>query len=337
MRISRKLKSFGREWKLVAKAITSTKHPILAHLVATRRCNLSCAYCNEYDHSSPPVPLDLLKRRIERLARLGTSAIVISGGEPLLHPELEAVISHVRGHGILAGLISNCYLLTPQRIEALNRAGLEYLQVSIDNINPDEISMKSLKVLDQKLVWLSQTAEFKVNVNSVLGAFRTPQDALTVGSRASELGFSLSVGLAHDGNGGLKPLGGAEREVYLKMKRIAKKGYTRINQFQDKLVEGRRNEWRCRAGARYLYVCEDGLVHYCSQQRGYPGVPLENYTDADIRREYLTRKGCADFCTVSCVHQVSLIDSWRDPQTAASHSLQRKAPGSGGEMLCQID
>ena len=39
-----------------------------------------------------------------------------------------------------------------------------------------------------------------------------------------------------------------------------------------------------------MYICEDGLVHYCSQQRGYPGKPLEQYTREDIRREYLTEK-----------------------------------------------
>ena len=69
-----------------------------------------------------------------------------------------------------------------------------------------------------------------------------------------------------------------------------------------------------RAGARYLYICEDGLVHYCSQQRGYPGVPLESYTTSDIRREFSTPKSCAPYCTVGCVHRVSTMDFWRSPQ-----------------------
>jgi hypothetical protein len=55
-------------------------------------------------------------------------------------------------------------------------------------------------------------------------------------------------------------------------------------------------------------------VHYCSQQRGYPGIPLEKYTSADIRREFYTEKSCAPHCTVSCVHQVSVVDAWRAPQ-----------------------
>src|SRR5271170_572079 len=61
-----------------------------------------------------------------------------------------------------------------------------------------------------------------------------------------------------------------------------------------------------RAGNRYLYVCEDGLVHYCSQQRGYPAIPLEKYTRDDLEREYLTRKPCVPYSTISCVHRVAI-------------------------------
>jgi MoaA/NifB/PqqE/SkfB family radical SAM enzyme len=317
----RKLQSYVREFRLLAKALLFTRHPVLAHLVVTRRCNLACAYCNEFDQTSQPVPLEALERRVDRLDELGTSGIIISGGEPLLHPSLETIVARIRKHGMLAGLISNGYLLTPARIRALNHAGLEYLQVSIDNVRPDDISKKSLKLLDQKLVWLSQGAEFKVNINSVVGGFRNPEDALAIGKRAEALGFSCSVGIIHDGNGSLKALAGAEREVYLQMKGIGKKGYTRIHRFQDNLADGKPNQWRCRAGARYLYICEDGLVHYCSQQRGYPAIPLEQYTLSDIRREYRAPKSCADFCTVACVHQISVLDSWRDPQ-------QKEAPAT---------
>ena len=114
--------------------------------------------------------------------------------------------------------------------------------------------------------------------------------------------------------------------VYNEIKSMEKRSFTRINAFQDNIAQGRPNQWRCRAGARYLYICENGLVHYCSQQRGYPGTPLENYTTADIRREYVTEKSCAPHCTVSCVHQVSIFDSWRAPQHPAPAAV---GPGSG--------
>jgi MoaA/NifB/PqqE/SkfB family radical SAM enzyme len=338
MKTSNKLKLHLREFKYLVKGLLSTDHPVLAHIIPIRRCNLSCAYCNEYDDYSQPVPTDVMFKRIDKLASLGTGAVTISGGEPLLHPELERIIARVRSHGILTGLISNGYLMTRERIEKLNKAGLEYLQISIDNVEPDEVSKKSLRLLDKKLEWLSELAEFKVNINSVIGGgIKTPEDALRIGRRAVELGFSSSLGVIHDGLGTLKPLAGVEREVYFQMKRMRKKSHTRINYFQDNLVDGKPNRWRCRSGARYLYVCEDGLVHYCSQQRGYPAIPLEDYTKEDMRREYLTKKACADYCTVSCVNQVATFDNWRDPQTLAPKGAVRREAVQAIKQLYQIE
>jgi MoaA/NifB/PqqE/SkfB family radical SAM enzyme len=271
-------------------------------------------------------------RRVDKLAELGTSVITISGGEPLLHPELDAIIRRIRKNGMVAGLITNGYLLVAERIQRLNRAGLEWLQISIDNVTPDDVSKKSLKVLDKKLELLAEYADFHVNINSVVGGgVCNPQDAMTIGKRALELGFSSTIGIIHDGDGQLQPLKDEEKRIYHEMKAMEKRSFTRINAFQDNIALGRPNQWRCRAGARYLYICEDGLVHYCSQQRGYPGVPLEKYTVADIRREYLTEKSCAPHCTVSCVHQVSVLDSWRGPQHPAPDAVA--APAS----LIQIE
>jgi MoaA/NifB/PqqE/SkfB family radical SAM enzyme len=318
-------------WSKIAWGFLSTEHPLLAHLIPVRRCNLACKYCNEYDDFSKPVPLDLMYHRVDKLGEFGTSVVTISGGEPLLHPELDEIIRRVRMHGIVAGMITNGYLLMPERIERLNRAGLEWLQISIDNVNPDDVSKKSLKVLDKKLQMLAEYADFHVNINSVVGGgVHNPQDALTIGKRALELGFSSTIGIIHDGQGQLQPLGDEERRVYHEMKALEKRSFTRINSFQDNIALGRPNQWRCRAGARYLYICEDGLVHYCSQQRGYPAVPLEKYTIEDIRREYLNEKSCAPHCTVSCVHQVSIFDAWRAPQRPAPST-----PGAG--ELVQIE
>ena len=305
--------------KMVTRALASTDHPLLAHIIPMRRCNLACTYCNEFDDFSKPVPIEEMHRRIDKLGELGTSVVTISGGEPLMHPQLDDVIRRIRVNGMIAGLITNGYLLVAERIQRLNRAGLEWLQISIDNVTPDEVSKKSLKVLDKKLQLLAEHADFHVNINSVVGGgISHPQDALVIGKRAVELGFTSTIGIIHDGSGQLQPLGDEERRIYHEMQALEKSSFTRVNAFQDNIAKGLPNHWRCRAGGRYLYICENGLVHYCSQQRGYPGVPLESYTKEDLRREYLAEKSCAPHCTVSCVHQVSIFDSWRDPQQLAA-------------------
>jgi MoaA/NifB/PqqE/SkfB family radical SAM enzyme len=122
-----------RELGIIAKGALSTSHPIMAHIIPIRRCNLSCAYCNEYDDVSKPIPTDVMVSRIDRLANLGTSILTLSGGEPMLHPDLDDIIAAMRRRGVLAGMITNGYLLTPARVKRLNDAGLDHLQISIDN------------------------------------------------------------------------------------------------------------------------------------------------------------------------------------------------------------
>jgi MoaA/NifB/PqqE/SkfB family radical SAM enzyme len=320
-----------RELKMLCKGLWSTQHPLLVHIIPMRRCNLACTYCNEFDDVSKPVSTEEMFRRIDRLGAMGTAIVTISGGEPLLHPDLDAIIARIRSNGMIAGLITNGYLLVTERIERLNRAGLEYLQISIDNVQPDDVSKKSLKVLDKKLELLAEHAEFQVNINSVVGSeVKNPEDALTIAHRAIHLGFTSTVGILHDGSGQLSPLSTRAREIFEEIMSLGKRSFSRVNGFQHNIAAGLENEWRCRAGARYLYVCEEGLVHYCSQQRGYPGVPLAEYSHERRQREFLTKKGCAPRCTVSCVHQISAVDSWRGPQTIDSD------PSPGPDSLIQI-
>ncbi len=300
---------------MFARAMASKHHPILAHIVPIRRCNLACTYCNEFDAVSAPVPLPEMLRRVDRLAELGTTIITISGGEPLLHPELDEIIRRIRNRGAIATLITNGYLLTVERIRRLNRAGLDYLQISIDNVNPDETSKKSLKVLDRKLEWLAGNAEFAVTVNSVLGSpVRNPEDARTIALRARQLGLDATVGILHDGGGQLQPLASDHLAIYRDLLQPDQKmfSFAQYDRFQKNISEGRPNRWHCRAGGRFLYICEDGLVHYCSQQRGHPGIPLERYTAQDLEREAAREKACAAYCTVSCVHQVAMLDAFRE-------------------------
>src|SRR5713226_7870728 len=222
-----------REWRMIVKALMSTKHPILVHVIPMRQCNLACTYCNEFDDVSSPVPPEEMKRRLNTLADMGTSIITISGGEPLMHPELDEIIGHIRRRGMIAGMITNGFLLTKERIEQLNRAGLEHLQISIDNTMPDEVSKKSLKTLDQKLELLGNYAYFQVNINSVLGSgVKDPEDALRIAHRAVALGLTSTVGIIHDHDGQLKPLGPREIEIFEEIMTLSKRSFSRFNEFQ---------------------------------------------------------------------------------------------------------
>lgn len=174
-----------REIAMVFKGVVSTDHPIMAHLIPIRRCNLSCKYCNEYDDVSKPIPVEVMKRRVDLLADLGTNIVTMSGGEPLLHPDLDEIIGRMRQRGVIAGMITNGYLLTADRIKRLNQAGLDHMQISIDNIMPDDVSKKSLKVLDKKLQLLAESCP--VCGGRVQAAGRVP--GATAALRGGSYGF----------------------------------------------------------------------------------------------------------------------------------------------------
>jgi MoaA/NifB/PqqE/SkfB family radical SAM enzyme len=226
-----------------------------------------------------------------------------------------------------SSLTTNGYLLSANRIARLNKAGLRQIQISVDNLTPDRHSAKSLCVLERQLKLLSIHADFSVNLNTVLGVSEeTAEDVLTIADRARDYGFELSVSLMHNGSGSLAPLGQRQRQVYAEIghrnRSISHFIYRRA--FQQRLIDGLPLDWQCRAGARYMYICEHGLVHRCSQQRDHSCKALADYGWSDIQREYQTRKDCSRDCTINCVQLASAMDRWSgpqifsDPQRAAS-------------------
>src|SRR5260370_10550537 len=177
---------------------------------------------------------------------------------------MDEVMRENRRRGMIAGLITNGFYLNEERIERLNEAGLEHLQISIDNVVPDDVSKKSLKTLDGRLEMLARFAVFQVNINSVLGSgVKDPEDALKIARRAVQLGFTSTVGIIHDNNGQLNPLGPHKQEIFERVVALGKRSFSRFNEFQHNMARGREHKWRCRSGSRYLYICEDGLVHWC--------------------------------------------------------------------------
>ena len=98
----------------------------------TTGCMWRCLYCHNPDTwtMSNGIPVTVA-RAVEELRkyRVGlkimSGGFTLSGGEPLLHPDLDEIIRRIRSHGVIATLITNGYLLSRNRIRQLNRAGLD--------------------------------------------------------------------------------------------------------------------------------------------------------------------------------------------------------------------
>jgi MoaA/NifB/PqqE/SkfB family radical SAM enzyme len=297
----------------MAAAVDPTR-PLVAHTTIVRRCNLSCGYCFEYDAVSDPVPFDVLCERFDRLAALGTVFVTLNGGEPLLHPRLVDLVTAVRERGMVPLLNTNGTLLKRPLVEALGREGLFGLQMSLDNVVPNAVSRKSLQSLRPKLELLAAHATFRVRINTVLGDHNAA-DALQVATVANALGFDTQCSFVRDAEGRVRPLGPEARAAYAAIRELSGRLPAAFHDdFQLALARGERLSWKCRSGARYFHLCEDGWVHLCQPRAGVGAVPLASFTREHARRWFHTSKACAATCAHAYAHIGSRLDTWR-PQS----------------------
>jgi MoaA/NifB/PqqE/SkfB family radical SAM enzyme len=297
----------------LARAVVDRDRPLIANLIIMRRCNLSCGYCFEYDKVSPPVPLEALKSRVDHIARLDSVFVTLTGGESLMHPDADKIVAYVREKGMTPFLNTNGYLLTRDWIDRMNKAGLYGMQISIDNVNPNAVSKKSLKTLLPKLRLLAKHAQFRVRINCVLGS-SPPAEAVEVAREVIALGFDMNTSLVRAEDGTLLPVTPEMRAAYETIQTMGKRApFFLDDDYTRPLMENGESEWKCRAGARTFHVDENGLVHLCAPRTGSPAKPIAAYTVEDIRYYFNAPKSCAAKCPVAYARHASRLDGWRSP------------------------
>ncbi len=105
----------------------------------TWRCNLSCAMCGVHHHGTDPgseLDADGWGRVLGQAAELGVRIVSLSGGEPLVRPDLERIVAHATGHGVTVHLCTNAQLLDHARLASLLEAGVSSLSISLDSDLP---------------------------------------------------------------------------------------------------------------------------------------------------------------------------------------------------------
>jgi MoaA/NifB/PqqE/SkfB family radical SAM enzyme len=206
-------------------------------------------------------------------------------------------------------MISNGFFLRPELIEALNEAGLQEMQISIDGVQANDTTQKVLANLKKRLQWLREYARFRVIVSGVLGAC-PPREAEEVLAFAKQMGFVPRVLLIHDDEGQLK-LSSEEAKIFEKLLGQLPKAFVDFSTYRKRLVRDGSAPFKCRAGSRYLYVDEYGKVNWCSQTRRVWSKSLMDYTRTDLREQFYQYKPCHATCTLGCARSTSQLDNWR--------------------------
>ena len=110
----------------------------------TLRCNLRCLHC--YSTSAPELrdrlPVDVLKGAVLELWQEGFNVVSVSGGEPLLFPELETLLGFARSLGMITTVTTNGMLLTPRKVEML-KANTNLIALSLDGIPASHNQMRA--------------------------------------------------------------------------------------------------------------------------------------------------------------------------------------------------
>ena len=286
-----------------AKRIFDAK-ALYAQLVITDDCNLSCGYCNEYMPGAAPIPLPILQARVDKLDDLGVLVYDLLGGEPLLHPDLVPLIRYMKAkqqHENIVVLITNGFLLTAPTVMALNDAGLDLMQISVDSIVPTVSSHKTLKTVLPKLHMLAREARFTVKVQSVL----TEQTYLQYDEfrrLLADLPFDFGFSLLHAPGGHVAIQG--EHYVRLLTEHDLFAGMRFYRQHAEEMLRGDDSRaWKCVGGSKFLYVNAAGEVQFCSQNREFCK-PLLDMTTADLRANN-RHKVCEPGCALGCARLVS--------------------------------
>ncbi len=178
---------------MITRAFNSK--PIWAQLQITERCNLQCGYCSEHKNGGIHVPYTTVTKWIQHCSMLGVKHIEFIGGEPLLHPDLLRFITMARELKISAGLTTNGFMLNKKLAADLIAGGINRLQLSIDCIEPNNVTRKALMLLRPQLELMS-SMKIWVHVNSVLTEETLPQ-ARELALNLFGLGVPVAFSPAH--------------------------------------------------------------------------------------------------------------------------------------------
>lgn len=132
-KIIKKIKKPPFEREFSYKNLSS---PFNATIQITNRCNLNCVHCHRDSENKKTLDFKKFKELVTELRKLNVFNVNLSGGEPLLVPGLIKMVETIDNLGMKVTISTNGILLTQNLVRKLKKAGLKYLQISLDSDNP---------------------------------------------------------------------------------------------------------------------------------------------------------------------------------------------------------
>jgi len=132
--------------------------PFLVVWNVTRTCNLKCKHCYAFAGTKDPNELNTEEalEAVDKMAAAGVAYIALSGGEPLIRPDIFQIIDRIKKNNMAFSIATNAVMLTKEKAQKLKDLGCLYVQVSLDGARPEthnwfrgrnafELTTKSIK------------------------------------------------------------------------------------------------------------------------------------------------------------------------------------------------
>ena len=277
-----------RGWMVLGEPLPEPPVALLAEL--TYRCPLRCAYCsNPTNWRDYGRELDTAgwQRVLREAAELGVLHVHFSGGEPLLRDDLEDLVRAARDAELYTNLITSAWRLGPERLDALRRAGLDHVQVSVQDSDAARAdAVAGIALHDEKLAAARRVrdAGLALSLNVVLHRGNVERTgelialAESVGAQRIELANTQWHGSAATHRAALMP----SREALEAAKAVALRERDRLRGRLDVIWvvpdwwEGTPKPCTDGWGRSFVTVVPDGTVLPCAGAHGLPGMRFDN-------------------------------------------------------------
>ncbi|WP_298976749.1 pyrroloquinoline quinone biosynthesis protein PqqE [uncultured Roseobacter sp.] len=272
-------------------------HPIAMLAELTYRCPLSCPYCSnpvEMTRQEAELDTDTWARVFREAADLGVLQLHLSGGEPASRRDLTDLVTAAREAGLYTNLITSGIGLTEKRLAALDAAGLDHVQLSLQGTNPemaDEIGgyKGGFKRKMQVAEWIGKIG-FPLTLNAVLHRRnlhqlpRALEMAQEMGARRIEVATVQFHGWALKNRDALMPTREQAREAtqIVTEARTRLKGRLVIDYVPADYHEDYPKRCMGGWGTSGLNVIPDGTVLPCHAAQSIPHLSFERVQDRSL-------------------------------------------------------
>ena len=262
---------------------------LLAEL--THRCPLQCPYCSnplDLERANGELGADEWGRVFRQAAAMGVLQLHLSGGEPTLRTDFETILAHAVEAGLYTNLVTAGVLLTRERVERLAAIGLDHIQVSVQDVDPenaDRISAYKGGLAKKRDVarWarefgLGLTVNAPIHRHNIDHVPAIIDFALDVGAQRIEVAHIQYYAWAEKNRAALIPT----REKFLASAEIVEAAKARLEGVLnfDFVIHDHYARWpkACMGGwARSIVmVTPSGAVLPCHASQTLPGLTFEN-------------------------------------------------------------